>query len=432
MNYLTYRWKSRSAVIFAVSLGVCALLWSLSLTDWASAINANPQPSHEESEPVSGIKLLFMPMFKVTMLTLIPALLCLLILKTSTFIASKLNKNAAPTRLSSSTELVCSKRVEETRDVATFYFPNSTMQYVAGQFVMVTINIDGTNHRRAYSLSSTPSRTGDISITVKRVNGGLVSNYLLDNLRSGMPLELSRPMGQFNLQACKSTHKVVMISAGCGITPIMSMTRYLLDNNTDADIKFIHFAKSTQDLIFRDEIKQFSLTHSNFTAVTVLSEEKANGYEYGLLSDEMLSQHLPDLTGRTVFTCGPTPFMALLKECLQDRNFNMQYFHQESFGESPVAQDSHQQRQQYRVSLLHSNQTVEIDHTNTLLDAIEAANVSIITECRSGVCGACKCKVTKGSVEPNSTLTLSEDELAQGYVLACSAQPTSDVVLELP
>jgi NADH oxidoreductase Hcr len=128
--------------------------------------------------------------------------------------------------------LRCTARVEETPDCATFELAagySAQFVYHPGQFVTLGIEIEGRKHHRAYSISSSPSRPDTLAITVKRVEGGLVSNHLIDHIRPGDSFEVSAPMGEFHLNTAVPPKEIVLLSSGSGITPVMSMARWLLD-----------------------------------------------------------------------------------------------------------------------------------------------------------------------------------------------------------
>ena len=175
------------------------------------------------------------------------------------------------------TPLTCVSRIEETPDTTTFVLVAATRQFFSflpGQFISVSANIDGKAHWRAYSISSSPAQPDTVSITVRRVAGGLVSNWLLDNVRSGVELPAMAPAGDFALQAADVPANIALFSAGCGITPMMSMTRWLLETRTATDIHFFHSARSEDEFIFRDELQDLAAQHVNLKLHLFLTQPK--------------------------------------------------------------------------------------------------------------------------------------------------------------
>ncbi|MFD2097190.1 hybrid-cluster NAD(P)-dependent oxidoreductase [Corallincola platygyrae] len=335
-------------------------------------------------------------------------------------------------------EMRCRERIQETHDTATFLFDAKGVAYKPGQFTTVQVEIDGVVQQRAYTLSSTPSRPGSMAVTIKRVDGGVVSNHLLDTLAPGMNLALSDPAGAFNLADCTQSEHYVFVSAGSGITPMMSMTRYLLDTGSQASIHFVYFARSSKDLIFGDELNLLTETHANLTLDIVLSDTSEAGYHSGLLDQDLFQKLVPELTGRAVYTCGPAPFMALLETCLERRGFDMSRYHMESFGQVPASSETANLNESdtsadvVTVEVPGFGKSATVAPESSLLEAAEQMQLPIIGACRSGVCGSCKCKVVKGDVESNSQMTLTPEEIEAGVVLACSSKVLSDVEIALP
>ena len=153
----------------------------------------------------------------------------------------------------------------------------------------------------------------------------------------------------------------------------------------------------------------------------------------GPITAELFEQLVPEISGRTIFTCGPAGYMNALQSFAEARGFDMRYFHRESFSpaETAVANDATLAAERYTLYAPNFGKQSEIHAQQTLLEALESAGLPIIGACRAGVCGSCKCKVEAGSVESSSTLALTPDQVAEGYVLACSSKAKSDLQLAL-
>ena len=242
--------------------------------------------------------------------------------------------------------LKCVQITNETVDVKTFTFvsePPVKFDYQPGQFATLNLNINGKSVKRSYSISSTPSRPHTLEITVKRVPAphdepsappGLVSNWLHDNLKVGSQIEVNAPMGKFTNFANPS-RKLFLISAGSGITPMMSMSRWICDTVSNVDIVFLHSARSPEDIIFRQELEMMTSRYPNFKlAITVTRPVPGQpwyGYT-GRINETILPAIASDYKERTVYVCGPNPFMEATKELLQKINFPMENYYEESFG----------------------------------------------------------------------------------------------------
>ncbi len=330
--------------------------------------------------------------------------------------------------------IICVNRIDETVDATTFEFKkldDSPFSYKAGQFITFEVDVAGELEYRAYSLSSTPSKPESVAVTIKRVVGGKVSNYLLDHLQAGIALPAMAPAGDFTIENNQVTPDILLMSAGSGITPCMSMARWLLDTKQKVNIHFIYSARSESDIIMAEALNELNSSHDNFQLSFILEETDNSEFTVGRLDVNNFTQLVSDLTGKTIFTCGPTPYMQAVETLAKQRDFDMEFFHKESF--VPEAAPESKQSDNgvsYQVVAPQHGKNFTISAGKTLLNALEEAGVPIIGACRSGVCGACKCKVT-GNVESTSQETLSAEQIEQGYVLSCSSTATSDIVVEL-
>jgi glycine betaine catabolism B len=242
-------------------------------------------------------------------------------------------------------QLKCVQIINETVDVKTFSLvgePPVKFNYQPGQFITLNLNINGQRVKRPYSISSTPSRPHTIEITVKRVAGGdepgdapgLVSNWLHDNLKIGNQLEVNAPIGKFTNFA-NPAPKLLLISAGSGITPMMSMSRWICDTVSQVDLVFVYSARSPEDIIFRQELEMMSSRYPNFKLAITITRATTGQPWYGYtgrINGMMLKAIASDYQERTVYVCGPNPFMAETKELLQKINLPMENYYEESFG----------------------------------------------------------------------------------------------------
>lgn len=331
-------------------------------------------------------------------------------------------------------QLRCDKKWFETNDTISLQLTSQNQEsfdFKPGQFISVGIEIKGKMEYRAYSISSMPNQDF-LQLTIKRVEGGKVSNYLIDQFNEGDEIAVLAPTGPFNSIDCKPRKKVALLSAGCGITPLMSMAKSWIAQDVEVDITFIHMAKSKDKIIFFEELELLNETHANFHLKLLLKDNNETNHPQGRLDQEWLNTLCPDLTDRTVYLCGPTLFMQDMEKNVQALGLDIANFFQESFTpiEAEVSDsDANSGVVQFEVPAFGVSK--EIDKGATLADVLEESGVPIIIACRSGMCGSCKCKVEKGEVSRTSTETLSEEDIAQGYTLACSSQVQSDVEVSL-
>lgn len=342
----------------------------------------------------------------------------------------------------------CLKIIQETRDVVTFCF--SLQQPVLfffkpGQFVTLELEIEGEQVMRSYTISSAPSIPYSFSITVKRVPGGRVSNWLHDNLNEGDLIPVHGPVGQFNCIDFPAD-KVLFLSGGVGITPVMSMARWYFNTNTEVDMVFAHSARTPSDIIYRAELDYMSTRISNFK-LHIICEKTETGQVWGgyrgLLSREMLHLIAPDFKEREVFCCGPTPYMAAVRQLLADEGFDFSHYHEESFVATPpsdiataeeqaaeASEFDETQQEVHWVTFHDSGKSVQVPAGTTLHEAAATAELTIPKACGMGICGTCRVRVLKGQADMNHNGGISDEEIEEGYVLTCCTGVTGDVELE--
>ena len=354
----------------------------------------------------------------------------------------------------------CIRVIQETEDIKTFCFVADSPQlfaYQPGQFVTLKLEIDGKPVQRAYSISSAPSRPHTLNITVKRVPppadspevpSGLVSNWLHDRLAVGDEILLSGgPMGHFTC-ATNSAKKLLMISAGSGITPMLSMARWLYDTAQERDVVFLHSARSPRDVVALKELELMAAHQPRFRlAITVTRPEGQPWLGYtGRLTDAMLLNLAPDFGDRTVYVCGPEHFMKGVKEMLSNLDFPMENYNEESFGgvkrrATPTPPSSPQPSSSAVIApstasspvvvFSEAKEEIACSEAESILEVAQQNGINIRSGCLQGVCGVCKKRKQEGEVryeaEPSA---LSSDEQQEGYILPCVAFPVGKVVVE--
>ncbi|MBN3560890.1 FAD-binding oxidoreductase [Aliamphritea spongicola] len=341
----------------------------------------------------------------------------------------------------------CSKVIHETHDVCTFTFSMGQpvlFFFKPGQFVTLELEIDGERVMRSYTISSSPSIPYSFSITVKRVPGGVVSNWLHDNLKSGDQIAVHGPAGQFNCLDFP-TDKALLLSGGVGITPVMSMARWWFDTDSEVDMVFAHSARSPADIIYARELDYMSTRVENFKLHLICEKSEIGqawaGYR-GYINENMLKLIAPDFLEREVFCCGPDPYMKAVRKLLESLGYDMSRYHEESFGATPVedAKDAEQHADEadqqevtgemYQVSFTDSGNSVSVVAGTNLNEAASEAGVNISKACGMGICGACRVQVTSGEYEMAHNGGITEEEEAQGYVLSCCTSIQGDMTID--
>lgn len=320
--------------------------------------------------------------------------------------------------------MTCVEREEIARDFVTFWLEpqhGDTPAYLPGQHLPITIEADGETIARRYTLSSSPSRPGRLAISVKRIDGGRVSNWLADNLNIGDTLVCEQPDGSFHL-GDKHDQPLLLLSAGSGVTPMLSMLRYLADHNQVKDVVFYHQCSSVEDIPCQDELDTLRKQHPGLTVLISLSQAPSDWFGLkGRLTLAHLKQ-IKDLNQRQAFVCGPDGFMQKAKNLLLKVGLAEEAYHQEAFGVSQVAQ-----KVLKTVTVSVNGHVFSGDNQKTLLEQAEDAGAPIANSCRAGLCGACKVTVESGKVHQPDVPALQEHERNMGVVLACCCVPETDV-----
>lgn len=341
--------------------------------------------------------------------------------------------------------LVCRQVRDETHDVKTFVFSSPEprrFSYKPGQFLTFSLPCGpaGEEINRSYTISSAPTRPDRLSVTVKRVTKGPVSNWLHDTMRPGMTVKVTGPAGEFTC-ADSSAKKFLFLSGGSGITPMMSMSRALFDLGAEADVVFLHSARSPDDLIFARELALMEQAWPGFRATTVCEQDRPSGRWQGLrgrLTAAMLPLVAPDFLEREVYVCGPAPYMAAVRALLADSGFDMTRHHEESFDFATLMQGELEEafaapepgEKTYRVTFTKSRRDIDCAAGANILSAARAEGMRVPASCGKGLCGTCKCKLVSGTVDMKHDGGIRQREIDMGMILICCAKPTSDVVIE--
>ena len=335
-------------------------------------------------------------------------------------------------------DLVCIDVHQETHDVKTFTFASpqgKRFAFEAGQYFLFDLEVGGEPESRCYSISSSPHRSNAFSVTVKRVAGGRISNWLHDTLAAGSAVKANGPLGHFIRPNAK---KYLFLSGGSGITPVMSMVRELVDTCAPADIVFVHAARSPKDLIFRDELACLATRAKGlrlqFLPETVLGESRWPGLT-GRISASYMQLAVPDLAERVVMCCGPAPFMAAARAITAELGLPPSNYIEESFdaaviddADTPVVEEI--ATRTFQVSFAKQGRQIEVSGEQTVLSCAKKAGVKLPSSCSNGVCGTCKSKLVSGTVDMNHNGGIRQREIDASLFLPCCSKPLSDLVID--
>ncbi|WP_413495033.1 NADH oxidoreductase [Morganella psychrotolerans] len=316
---------------------------------------------------------------------------------------------------------------QETPDVWTINLINNDFyQYNPGQYTLVSIRNSGET-LRAYTLSSTPELSPFLSLTVRRLDDGQGSGWLTHDVKPGDFLWLSDAQGEFTC-ASRPADRYLMLAAGCGVTPVMSMTRWILNRQPESQVTVIFNVRDKQQVIFAQEWQHLLSVFPERMRLILMVEnsDEADDLLAGRLSEEKLRSLIPDIAQHTVMTCGPAPYMKNVQAFCQSLNVAPGCFFMERFGPEPEAETG---EKTITMTIQSPLRQVTVPVGMTLLAAMEANSVPVMAACRAGVCGSCKTRIRSGEYTTTSTMTLTPAEIEQGYVLACSCQLQGNVEL---
>ncbi|MFT6845377.1 MAG: ring-1,2-phenylacetyl-CoA epoxidase subunit PaaE [Flavobacteriales bacterium] len=330
--------------------------------------------------------------------------------------------------------------VKETQDTVSIALKvpsslKSDFEFKAGQYLTVKTHIDGKAVQRSYSISSSPSQTDELTIAVKKVTGGLMSSHLVDNGNSLGSIESMIPMGMFHLNEEHTKNHLLLISAGSGITPMLSIIKNELEQSPNRTITLIYGNRSEQEIIYKNKLQRLSDANENFNLIHVL-EASSDLTEYtGMPTRDMLThiidEHNIDLKQSIACICGPLPMMQAAEQLLKDRGVDKSDILVEYF-QAPVAEStigSGKIGANIHVILDGTKTDIEMDTDKFILDAVLDAGIDAPYSCMGGICASCKAKKIKGEVIMENAYGISDDAIADGYILTCCSKPISDDVV---
>lgn len=295
--------------------------------------------------------------------------------------------------------------------------------FKAGQFVPLTVEVDGVRHTRCYSPANSAHDRSQIELTIRAHDKGLVSQHIFNNIQRGDIVELGEAAGDFHLPA-QRPEALLLISGGSGITPVISMLRTLADENRANNVHFLHFAPTPELQLYADELAELQKQIPDLNLhVEYINSDTSRGFDA-----KMIAELVPDHAARETYVCGPEGLMDAVR-----RHWNSigraESVHSESFVATPRAAnalDAESASGEMRLS--RSERIIENDG-RSILDQAEAAGLRPQSGCRMGICATCTCRKTSGTVRNLLDGTLSH--AGEGDIKICVSQPVGDVTIDL-
>lgn len=328
--------------------------------------------------------------------------------------------------------------ISETSDAVTVCFKNGNffkkIKYLPGQFIMLDFFIGKDIVKRAYSFSSSPDTEKDLRITVKKVKGGYVSNYINNVLKPGDKVKADIAMGSFLVKPNpKTSTQYILFGAGSGITPVYSIAKSVLVKEPNSKILLIYANQDINSIIFSKEIKKLSKEYPNNLVVEhVLAENTSTEHYTGFLTLETLesifSTNNISFSNHKYMMCGPAGFMDNTVKLLNTKGIERKQIMLEAFKAPQVKLNRDNLISQ--VTLKHNNKTynLEVPGDKTILQQAMNNNIPLPYSCRSGMCSTCLGKCIEGETTMSKGHLLTNDQVENGEILTCVTYPNSEKI----
>lgn len=333
-------------------------------------------------------------------------------------------------------QLKVTKVFQETPSTKTFRFEaikGELPPFQAGQYINLFVNIDGVDTARPYAISSCPTHRGYYDLTIKIVENGFVTNYLLNQVEAGQEFSATSPMGTFYYNPIIHGKKLVFLAGGSGGAPARAMIESVLNRGVDAEFHLVYGNSFETDVIFQDTFRDLAEKHDNFHVTEVVSRPSDN-FEglTGYLTGELVNKAIDGVEGAMFYVCGPTPFNDFCQAQLNDLGVLDKRIRIECNGppKNPSALQywPAEAKEEDMVTVKVRGQgEFKAQVGEPLLNSLERNGYFVENACRSGECSLCRVKLVEGEVfnAPESKLRKSDQTF--GWLHSCVAYPTTDI-----
>ena len=319
---------------------------------------------------------------------------------------------------------------------------NGTLAFFrAGQYLSVSLEINGFYVSRPYSISSSPSlalRENQYEITVKRVGNGFVSDYILNNWKIGDTVLSSGPLGQFYFEEMRDSKNVVALAGGSGITPFLSMAEAINSGEEDFNLTIIYGCRDLENILFKEELDELSSKCKKIKVVNILSEKEVEGYEFGFITSDIIKKYTPE--DYSIFICGPEAMYKFTQKEIEKLNLESKFVRRELMGVTKEIWEHEgypveKKGKTFKLKVTQCGKEYSIDASadETMLTALERAGIAAPSHCRSGECGWCHSKLISGEVFiPEENDGRRHADISNNYIHPCSSFLLSDAHIDVP
>lgn len=311
-----------------------------------------------------------------------------------------------------------------------------------GQYITLSFKIGGEEYRRAYSICSSHNTKDTISVGVKRVKNGKVSNHINDQLQPGSKVEVLPPMGDFFADIQASNYKsYYLFAAGSGITPMLSILKSVLETEDKSYVYLLYGNSNLDSIMFKDELKRLLNQYSDRLIVQhnlskpksklgrLFKSSKSDDVEFtkGRIEASVVKSFIknnpPYAQNTEYYMCGPNMMMETIEESLKNLDVPKSRIFKESFGADSNVKSVSGQASKLQVNYSGENFEIEVKKDQTLLRALLNNNIDVQYSCEGGVCGMCKSQLVEGEVHMESNMYFTQDEVNNGNILCCQSVP---------
>ena len=313
----------------------------------------------------------------------------------------------------------------------------------AGKYLTVFETINGMPITRAYSVSSSPKDAleGKYTLTIRLVEGGLMSRYIFDTWEVGTKVEVSAPAGNFEYQPLRDAQTVICVAGGSGITPFVSMANAINDGDEDFNMILLYGSKDYENILFREELEALEKKCEKIKVVHVLSDEEKDfdGIEKGFITADLIKKYAPDDKEYSIFLCGSQQMYAFVDKEIEKLNLPNKFVRHELFGEfhNPATQADYPnnvpETVKITVTIQDNTWTVEGNSADSVMQILEKNGISAPARCRSGECGFCHSHLISGEVYVPKHLEYRRlADYKFGCIHPCCSFPLTDLVINVP
>jgi ferredoxin-NADP reductase len=320
----------------------------------------------------------------------------------------------------------------ETHDTATFFLGEingKKILYKAGQFITLVFMHRDEEIRRSYSLSSSP--TEDLlAVTVKRVDNGEISRFMLTKLKVGDILNAVEPAGRFTINHYHTEKDIFLFAAGSGIAPIFSQLKYVLAHTGESRLTLI-YSSNNAEILFKAELDKLASVHSGRLHIIYLVSSEGNRLNNQGV-EQLVKQYLRfDLNKAEFYFCGPFPYMRMVRLTLLFMGVDAGKIRKENFVLETIAvAKTTVNYPPARVKIAFGGELhdITVGENQSILQAALQNNIQLPYSCRVGSCSTCSAICKSGKVIMSTNEVLTDSDLAEGWILTCTGHPVGDDV----